>query len=360
MEVKTDIPKIIHQIWLDKKVSNNTTAPTKYYQNGFVQSWHVYNDDFECRMWNVDMAHDLFNQYPSIQKYRNFWLNLPVWIEKCDVLRYLIMATIGGFYIDLDFRCLANIGEHLYPKVTNGIMLFFECKEHTFTDPTSPRLSNSMMVSVGGGHPFWFEWLDNIVKKYNTARGVLTNTGPTGFSSFAHSTKLAIRHPEWFGNKCWVMPYAARSGICKECEEYCTTENDVPNVKTLTSQEKDPYSFSTEKANQLPYKKMIAYTEWTNGTGWGSNKYQLHSPNLLKYDKWYPILKEEKSNRVYDFTGTPPENLTTNVAFITPIIVVSILVGLIIIIVIPIAVVYSSKKPKQQEKKNTIATTSNQ
>lgn len=41
------IPRLIHQMWLDKKVKNNSECPKKYSSLGYPQSWKSNNPTFE-------------------------------------------------------------------------------------------------------------------------------------------------------------------------------------------------------------------------------------------------------------------------------------------------------------------------
>ena len=91
------IPKIIHQIWIGDAV------PQKFKQ--FQESWLKLHPDWEYRLWT---SHDLplfaWHNADLLSKSRNPG-------EISDIMRYEILYTYGGVYIDFDFECLQALDE---------------------------------------------------------------------------------------------------------------------------------------------------------------------------------------------------------------------------------------------------------
>src|SRR5438876_687791 len=151
------IPKVIHRMWLDKKIANNNYVPKKY--DKFIQSFDANNPDFKVIFWNMDKCKQLFEKYPEINKYKNVWYHLPHHIQKCDFMRFIILYLFGGLYIDLDFMCFKNLS----PLLDRELLLVFEPVEHSemFHDPIKARLYNGFIGSIPK-HSFWIDWLDFI------------------------------------------------------------------------------------------------------------------------------------------------------------------------------------------------------
>ena len=97
------IPKIIIQTWKTKDI------PDKYKED--VDSVKKYNKDYEFLFFDDnDIETFLKNNYP---KYYESYMKLPVKIQKIDYFRYIAIYHYGGFYFDLDMRCLNPLDELL-------------------------------------------------------------------------------------------------------------------------------------------------------------------------------------------------------------------------------------------------------
>lgn len=89
------IPKIIHQIWIGKKL------PEEFFK--FVQSWRMYHPDWEYRLWTQDDIPQLnLRNRAFIDQSRNPG-------EISDLMRYEILYQYGGVYLDVDFECLRSL-----------------------------------------------------------------------------------------------------------------------------------------------------------------------------------------------------------------------------------------------------------
>jgi mannosyltransferase OCH1-like enzyme len=98
------IPRVLHQIWIGPD-----PIPEQY--ESYTRTWQDLHPGWEYRLWTednlpvmrnralFDRAEDLVPA-PNVQQFR------------ADVLRYEVLWSFGGVYIDIDFECLSNI-EHL-------------------------------------------------------------------------------------------------------------------------------------------------------------------------------------------------------------------------------------------------------
>jgi hypothetical protein len=344
-QIISKVPKIIHQMWLDKNILNNDEAPIKYYSNGYIQSWKIYNPDYKYILWNQQKVNELLSDKKFI-KYKPFFNKLSH-IQKCDFSRYMIMSKYGGIYGDLDFR-LTNSLDHIIKDVKE-LMIFFEASEHSIgaADKYGPRLSNSILISETN-HFFWEEWINHIIKNYEPNKIVFETTGPPAFTSFINEKNYVKTNPEWFGNKCLFMAFTAHLGMSCDCKEYFE-KNILDYI--------NPDTFDVKKSSKSPYNKMIGFTTWRNGAGWNGEttvkKQQFKSKKTIKeYEEyWNPIIEKEKLNKIPDFNGKIPKNkVYKNNSFIF--LIIFIIVFLIILIIIIVCVELLKKKKLQNNNDN--------
>lgn len=94
-----EIPRIIHQTWRDYQV------PEPFVQ--MSKSWKDHHTNWEYMFWTDEMNRSFIqNHFPFfLTKYDGY--TYP--IQRVDAVRYFILYQYGGFFIDMDFECLANI-----------------------------------------------------------------------------------------------------------------------------------------------------------------------------------------------------------------------------------------------------------
>jgi mannosyltransferase OCH1-like enzyme len=91
------IPRIFHQIWINKK---NPELPEKF--RIYRDSWLKFHPDWKYKLWNLDNL----DFTPSRMDIINI---APNYAQIADILRYEILFRHGGVYMDTDFECLRNI-----------------------------------------------------------------------------------------------------------------------------------------------------------------------------------------------------------------------------------------------------------
>jgi hypothetical protein len=251
------IPKIIHQMWLDKNVSNNSGAPEKYVK--FVSSFNEYNPEFMMIFWNIDRFKKLFDDYPEIKKYKNVWHKLPIHIQKCDMARYIILYLFGGLYIDLDFMCFKNLS----PIIDRNLLLVREPIE--FSAKNQTKISNSFMGSIPK-HPFWLEWLDFICLSLKTNQNktsgevsnftnVMNTTGPANFGLFFSRSKYANIE---LVSTCDIIPLTYSYDGSNKIINECIHRNNNSNI--------------ISGDNYYKHFGNYTHTKWFEGSGWMNEK----------------------------------------------------------------------------------------
>jgi hypothetical protein len=244
------IPKIIHQMWIDKIIDNNTTVPDKYKKLCYPESWKKLNPDFEYVLWNRDKVKELF-KHPLLARWKPFWYSIGPLIEQCDFARYAIMLVHGGVYVDLDFQCLKPVAPLLENR---DVGLSWEPREHTGEgDGVHRRLYNGFFMSKPG-QSIWALFMDYIIDHYSAERGALDNTGPIGLAKFVMETGMDKRE-ELFIDTCLTLPY--RGG--REPTDDCLHDRELKNA--------------------------YAVTYWDEGTGWYHGSISLHDENEAKKKK---------------------------------------------------------------------------
>lgn len=105
------IPKVFHQIWINKE---NPNLPDKFaaYRDG----WLKLHPDWEYKLWNLENLDFIPTHIDLINKASSY-------AQKSDILRYEILLRKGGVYLDTDFECLRNID-----KIICGVKNF-SCSE---------------------------------------------------------------------------------------------------------------------------------------------------------------------------------------------------------------------------------------
>jgi mannosyltransferase OCH1-like enzyme len=97
------IPKIIIQTW------KSNSIPNKYIN--LIESIKKNNPDYQYLFFtDNDIENFLKINYPQ---YYQTYLNLPIKIQKIDFFRYVAVYHYGGFYMDLDMRCLKSFDDLL-------------------------------------------------------------------------------------------------------------------------------------------------------------------------------------------------------------------------------------------------------
>jgi inositol phosphorylceramide mannosyltransferase catalytic subunit len=169
---QAQIPKLVHQIWYQGEAA----LPKKY--RAYRISWISRHPDWEFRLWDAAMLRQHVNQhYPWFSgRYDNF----PLDIQRIDASRYCILASLGGFYIDMDIECLRPI-DSLLPN--HDLIL------------SRPHGFNNAMIGSAPGHRLWDAVLENLKQgrtaplddcpekmKNSAAMQIAVTAGPRFFS----------------------------------------------------------------------------------------------------------------------------------------------------------------------------------
>ena len=155
--------KIIHQTWKTENI------PKEYAD--FAESVKNNNPEYEYQLWTDEDNRNLIKDtYPwFLDTYDSYKHG----IERADAIRYFILYTYGGVYIDLDMECLKPIDSLLQE---GEIFLSLEAGPSI----KNQVVSNAFMASNQGNLFFYhiMTHLESFKKEDITFRDVFQNTGP--------------------------------------------------------------------------------------------------------------------------------------------------------------------------------------
>lgn len=192
---KTNIPKIIHQIWFQ----GENSIPNDY--PNYSTSWKNLNPEFKYMFWDQLKIEQLLNNYFPYFKQQYF--SYPKIIQKIDVAKFMILYVYGGFYIDLDSECLKNIG----PLLINKQIILSKSNSDYITrffyhGIINDVVENSFFASIKN-HSFWEHCIklsmnENLQEKTfeTNEKYVFRTTGPglvtRAYYSYVHNNNFTL------------------------------------------------------------------------------------------------------------------------------------------------------------------------
>jgi mannosyltransferase OCH1-like enzyme len=162
------IPQIIHQTWKKEPVP----APMQK----LVISWKQNHPAWEYRLWTDKQNREFVStHYPDfLVRYDAY----PYHIQRVDAVRYFILYTLGGLYVDLDFECLRSL-EHLLSG--HECLFGLEPQEHCEIHDRDHIIGNALMATAPG-HSFFHEIIDDLTDytppQEHRNNLILETTGP--------------------------------------------------------------------------------------------------------------------------------------------------------------------------------------
>jgi hypothetical protein len=241
------IPHIIHQTWNTYNIPKELAA--------WVKTWMTFNPHWEYYLWTSDNVKALSKErYPTyLRMYESYGFT----IFRADAMRYFIMDSFGGFYVDLDMECLQPLDEWTFD---NQCILSHETYEHPYLlhDKTAPNVMTTMLASRPG-HPFFkacIEALPAAAEEYPT--DVMRGTGPwfldKVYNEYIKSpparlpeNNITVVHPKYFlptfdppgteklRRQCIVLkdklvPHALQ--VCEDLQSRNFSNNPLPESYT--------------------------------------------------------------------------------------------------------------------------------
>ncbi|MEO5582533.1 MAG: glycosyltransferase [Saprospiraceae bacterium] len=177
------IPKVIHLTCKDKKLPSLFKRNRKSLYD-LHPAWNIliYDDQ--------DAEKIIATHYPSLLK---IYTSYPHAIQRADIFRIVAIYVFGGFYMDMDVRCLKSLdtlcnnslvlGEE---KTVNETVRQKLQMEHAL------RIANFMFGSIPQ-HPFWLDMIETAIERSQrtvlTESDIMVSTGPGLISDVYHNKK---------------------------------------------------------------------------------------------------------------------------------------------------------------------------
>lgn len=197
------IPPIIHQVWSNKNIS----IPNIF--QILAETWKENYPNWKYCLWD-EKKMNLFVQtyYPQ---YWRAYQKFPYNIQRCDVIRYLILYKIGGMYVDFDYESLSSIE----PLIEGKSCCFSEepITHKGFFEYTMQHYFNNAMILSVPKHPFIKKIIHSVfsteINKYDIHRHdyVLRTTGPWKLMSLYYHLSEQEKQDIYLIPKEYVTPF---------------------------------------------------------------------------------------------------------------------------------------------------------
>lgn len=197
------IPKILHFIWLGPK-----PFPSESIKN--LNSWRKYHPDWEMYFWTdslfrpcpiAGMQKKLVHGYDfsSMQK---FIKATPNWGEKSDIMRYIIIQNMGGFYVDHDVECMHSFS----PLLAFDFVACCEQPQPHKGANNSFVLPNNALFGAAPKHPILAKTLKKVILRWHDLDKRFPENGKSispwkviyrTFDSFVLATKEELQNKNY-------------------------------------------------------------------------------------------------------------------------------------------------------------------
>jgi len=166
------IPRRLHQVWDTDRI------PTRFEK--WMRTWKVVNPDWEYWFWTLDAVRSLI-----VRDFREFLVLYDSYtapIFRADFMRYFVLYTYGGVYMDLDMDALKPLDNW---TTTYNCIVSEENYEHVFVihELEQPNIVNGILA-CRANHPLFklaIDSLQNAAQRYFD--DPLKATGPLFFNS---------------------------------------------------------------------------------------------------------------------------------------------------------------------------------
>lgn len=196
-----EIPKIIHQIWAGGNVPRTFQI--------LSDTWKHDYPDWKYIFWNDQTINSFMQEY--YPQYQMDFQRLPYNIQRCDVIRYLILYKMGGMYVDFDYESICSIE----PLIKGKTCCFAEdpATHKGLFEYDMPHYFNNAMILSTPQHPFIKKIIGSIFPhesdKYNIHRHdyVLRTTGPWKLMSLYYHLSEREKQDIYLIPKEFVTPF---------------------------------------------------------------------------------------------------------------------------------------------------------
>ena len=184
--------KIIHQVWFGTIPNREQAKKTYLKLKQYRESWTKRNHNWVHIEWSRRRSFEFVKRY--FPEYYALFRSYRYEIQRCDVIRYLLLYRYGGWYADMDYYCNRPLDEAMsqYPNK----IYFVQTPNTTFLQDED-YISNSLMYSEAG-HQYWkcvmaeLEEHSQPLLSYGKHLTVMLSTGP------ARLNKVYVKYKEQY------------------------------------------------------------------------------------------------------------------------------------------------------------------
>lgn len=137
-----EIPKIIHQIW------EGRSEPLPKVLAQLSESWKAHYPEWHYELWDGKRMDAFIHTHYS--QYAETYYRFPYHVQRWDAIRFLILAKMGGMYVDFDYESIEPMDELVRNKTCCFAM---EPESHCRAIGKRLAFNNALMLSIPG-HPF--------------------------------------------------------------------------------------------------------------------------------------------------------------------------------------------------------------
>lgn len=191
------IPRLFHFVWITppKKTPNmiRLIADLDEPKQQLIENWQRLHPDFHIKLWTDKEGTDLLRQYPKWQAIFDRCMDVGC---RSDILRYLILKTEGGVYLDTDVMAT---------KACDELIAFMEGipQEVAFPSTDVGLLSNYIIISKTNS-AVWDKCLEEMTASMGVKKGVKKPKSIKRFlSKLTHQLKTLEQTGPWMIDKLY-------------------------------------------------------------------------------------------------------------------------------------------------------------
>lgn len=173
------IPKIIHGFW------GGPDMPDKFAM--YRARWQDLHPEWRCILWTPDRMPPLQNQdlYDRAAQ-----ISREPWQFRADVLRYEVLYTFGGVWVDMDFEPVQPLDALMGPSAWAA------------WEETNKWVSNAIMAAEPL-HPFIADLIENLPGSAHLPGGNTVKSGPQFITPYALDHGIDIYPRDYFYPFLW-------------------------------------------------------------------------------------------------------------------------------------------------------------
>ncbi|KAJ3303642.1 hypothetical protein HDV03_003616 [Kappamyces sp. JEL0829] len=235
------IPRKLHQTWKVGKLPR------------WFQIWSDtckgLHEEWEYTLWNDHENYSLVaREFPW---FLNTWRQLPYDVSRVDAIRYMVLYSRGGVFMDLDIECLAPFD----PLLARGGIILSEMNENRTMNGAEHTLPNSW-IAAAPKHPFWLFALQ--MMQAQAAIRPVQSVEKIGGSIFLRKlylkwldrTEAGTASPIQFAPTGLIYPYDWR--VKDDRDVYCSAQSNT---------------FDPQQCKRLVHGQAVAVSYWTKVWG---------------------------------------------------------------------------------------------